>query len=79
MLAHFNRIMGNGGSAIADAVAQSKSIKTLDLSYNSICGSGKFDQEIEESENEKKDGKKIPNNKTKKKKARNNGLGKFGV
>jgi len=42
VFAHFNRIMGPGGGAIADALCNSKSLKLLDLSFNSICSNGKI-------------------------------------
>ena len=57
LFAHYNRIMGNGGGAIADAIAGSTSMQLLDMSFNSICGNGKVQQLPEETE-DKKEAKK---------------------
>ena len=60
---HDNKIMGFGGTAIADAIAVSESLQVFDISFNAICGSG-LKKNIEEKkeddgkEDKKKDKKK---------------------
>ena len=36
---HYNRIKGKGGTMLAHTLENNKTIKVLDLSFNSICGS----------------------------------------
>ena len=52
--------MGFGGVEIADAVGSSKSLQVLDISYNSLCGSGisKKKEEMTEEEEKKKEEEK---------------------
>jgi hypothetical protein len=45
LFAHYNRITGPGGSALADAISGSKSLQLLDLSFNLICGSDSREQD----------------------------------
>ena len=54
LFAHYNRIMGNGAGAIADAIAGSTSIQLLDLSFNSICANGKVQQIPDEADEKAK-------------------------
>ena len=59
LYAHYNRIMGPGGGTIADAISKSKSIRMLDISFNSICGNGKNELPKDENELVKKVNKKV--------------------
>ena len=51
--------MGPGGGTIADAISKSKSIRMLDISFNSICGNGKNELPKDENEPVKKVNKKV--------------------
>lgn len=66
---HYNRVLGFGGVEIADAVGQSKSLQVLDVSFNSMCGTGlkkKKEEMTEEEEKKKEEEKKNANSKKKK-------------
>ena len=64
---HYNRIMGFGGMEIADAIAaaaatqeEGEGLQVLDISFNSICGTGmkRYDEEKKEEEDGKDGDKK---------------------
>jgi len=65
---HFNRIMGFGGTEIAEAVKNSKSLQVLDVSFNSLCSNGraKKKEEMTEEEKTKKEEEKAQKKKPKK-------------
>ena len=65
---HYNRILGFGGVEIAEAVGKSKSLQVLDMSYNSMCGTGltKKKEEISAEEMNKEEEKKAGKKKKKK-------------
>ena len=50
---HYNRVLGFGGDEIAEAVGQSKSLQVLDISWNSICSSGRMKKNEKVKEEEK--------------------------
>ena len=67
---HYNRILGFGGVELADAIGSSKSLQVLDISYNSLCGTGitkKKEEMTEEEEKKKEEEKKAAGGKKKKK------------
>ena len=67
---HYNRVLGFGGVEIAEAIGRSKSLQVLDISFNSLCGTGlvKKKEEMTEEEKEKKEEEKKSKKKKKPKK-----------